>query len=107
MLQVLMATIVALCSVWNLIAFTDPFSGSEKIPTMETRAGQQSATVTKDTVCTPLSEKQPCLDEEKNASRADWEDEPSSRQSDRKRRRSSVGSTPESGTDPHFGHKVC
>ena len=95
------------CSMFSLesdLVFTEPSIGSEKIATVESPVRQQSATVTEDTL---LSEKQPCLDEEKNASGTDEEDESSSRQSDRKRKRSSSGYTPESGTGPHFGHKEC
>ena len=95
------------CSTLSLesdLVFTEPFSGSEKTPTVEYPVRQQTPTVTEDT---PLSEKQPCLDEKKNASGTDEEDEPSFRRSDSKKKRSSSGYTPESGTDPHFGHKLC
>ena len=97
------------CPILSLesnLVFTDPSSGSEKIPTVEYPVGQQSAAVTEDTVCTPLSHKQPCLDDEKNVSGTVWEVEPSTRQSHRKRK-SSSGSTLDSGTEPHFCHNVC
>ena len=97
------------CPILSLesnLVFTDPSSGSEKILTVEYPVGQKSAAVSEDTVCTPLSHKQPCLDEEKNASGTVWEDESSTRQSRRKRRNSS-GSTLDSGTDrPLFCHNV-
>ena len=96
------------CPILSLesnLVFTDLPSGSEKIPTVEYTVGQQSAAVTEDTVFTSLSHKQRCLDEEKNASGTVWEDGPSTRQSHRKRK-SSSGSTLDSGTEPHFCHNV-
>ena len=91
-------------SLESNLVFTDLSSG-ERIPTVEYPVGHQLAAVTEDTVCTPLSHKQPCLDEENNASGTVWEDEPSNRQSHRKRR-SSSGSTLDSGTEPLFCHNV-
>ena len=89
------------------LVFTDPSSGNEKIPTAEYPVRQQSAIVTEDTVCTSFPVNQPFRDKEKNASGTDWEDEPSFRQSDRKRRSSSSGSTPDLGTELNFFHNVC
>ena len=99
------------CPIFSLesnLVFTELSSGSEKIPTLEYPVGQQSAEVAEDTVCTPLSHKQPCFDEEKNASGTVWEDESSTRQSHRnKRSKRSSGSTLDSGTEPYFCHNVC
>ena len=97
------------CPILSLesnLVFTDPSRGSEKIPTVEYLVRQQSAEVAEDTVCTPFSHKQPCFDEEKNASGTVWEDESSTRKSHRKRK-SSSGSTLDSGTESYFSHNVC
>ena len=97
------------CPILSLesnLFFKDPSRGSEKIPTVEYPIRQQSAEVAEDTVCTPLSHKQPCFDEEKNVSGTVWEDGSSTRQSDRKRK-SSSGSSLDLGTEPYFCHNVC
>ena len=97
------------CPILSLesnLVFTELSSGHEKIPTVEYPVGQQLAAVTEDTVCTPLSHKQPGLDKEKNACGTVWGDEPSTRQPHRKRK-SSSGSTLDSGTEPYFCHNVC